>query len=629
MDSYRDMMEFDGAGRVGVRITAQDVDQILAPLQSLGLQVIGSEPDLHFVEGFLPTSSIIAATGLSSEGLMGILPIYQPITSGVGSYTDQAGNVLESDRALATSPGYDGTGVKVGVLSDSYNNLAGVTNPFTSQPYDNAANDVAHHDLPGTGDPNGFTTPVQVVQDYPYPHDSKLGPWDEGRAMLQLVHHTAPGASLYFATADTGESQFATNIQTLANDGCKVIVDDVTYLDEPFFQDGIVAKAVNNVVSNNGVSYFSAAGNNQDQAYDSGSTLAYGANPLNFVTDTISSISNSPASYYDFDPTSGVSDMQKITIKSGQGITLSLQWDQPFYTTNGVTTNLDIFLLNDSGKTVAKTGSNYDNIATQTPWNGLSFVNTTGTDSVYDLVIQKAKGTTPGRIKYVNFSNGSPITFNTFATNSPTICPHAAAANAMAVAAAPYFNQRTPESFSSYGPATILFDQNGNRLASAQVRAKPDITSIDGTDTSFFPADVSAANADKDNDLLPNYFGTSAAAPHAAAVAALLLQEHATWTPAQVYTQLKTTADPNIGGTPGNVYQVGAGLIDAYRAVVGTPVPATVNVADGFESGVLGQDWEVYNSGSGRTQVTSTNSPEGSYQLVMDGSRWQPPANTT
>ena len=74
----------------------------------------------------MPTSSsLIAANGLASAGLLGVLPLYRGITSSVGSYTDEAGAELESDRVLATPPGYNGAGINVGVLSDSYNNLGG------------------------------------------------------------------------------------------------------------------------------------------------------------------------------------------------------------------------------------------------------------------------------------------------------------------------------------------------------------------------------------------------------------------------------------------------------------------------------------------------------------------------
>ena len=86
--------------------------------------------------------------------------------------------------------GVDGTGVKVGVLSDSYD-VADVVPIY-------AAHDVASGDLPGTGNPCGRTTPVQVLQELP----PKDGPGaDEGRAMLQLVHDIAPGSPLAFATA--------------------------------------------------------------------------------------------------------------------------------------------------------------------------------------------------------------------------------------------------------------------------------------------------------------------------------------------------------------------------------------------------------------------------------------------
>src|SRR6202030_3283071 len=91
---------------------------------------------------------------------------------------------------------------------------------------------------------------------------------DEGRAMLQIVHDVAPGASLAFYTAENGEAAFANGIAALAaNAHAKVIVDDVGYFDEPFFQDGVIAQAIDTVVAQ-GVAYFSAAGNDGSDAYE-------------------------------------------------------------------------------------------------------------------------------------------------------------------------------------------------------------------------------------------------------------------------------------------------------------------------------------------------------------------------
>ena len=78
--------------------------------------------------------------------------------------------------------------------------------------------------------------------------------------MAQIVHDLAPGAAIDFATADGGEAVFAKHIKDLASAGADVIVDDIAYFGEPFFQDGPVAVAASEVEAE-GVTYLSAAGN--------------------------------------------------------------------------------------------------------------------------------------------------------------------------------------------------------------------------------------------------------------------------------------------------------------------------------------------------------------------------------
>jgi hypothetical protein len=139
--------------------------------------------------------------------------------------TDPYGNVI------------NGSDVVVGVLSDSYNDLG--TSPI--------------EDLP---------VPV-YVQNW----DNGVGS-DEGRAMLEIVYDVAPGADLAFHTAFDGQASFANGIGRLVAEGAKVIVDDVYYLEEPMFQDGIIAQAVEAVIDN-GVAYVSSAGNNARQSHES------------------------------------------------------------------------------------------------------------------------------------------------------------------------------------------------------------------------------------------------------------------------------------------------------------------------------------------------------------------------
>jgi hypothetical protein len=124
----------------------------------------------------------------------------------------------------------DGSGIKIGVLSDSIDGLA------TAQ---------AGGALPGD---------VTVL-----PGQAGTGA-GEGTAILEIVHALAPGSALYFATALESDIAFANNIRNLQAAGCKIIIDDVIYFNESPFQDGPISRAVNDV-SAAGVLFFSSAGN--------------------------------------------------------------------------------------------------------------------------------------------------------------------------------------------------------------------------------------------------------------------------------------------------------------------------------------------------------------------------------
>jgi Subtilase family len=429
---------------------------------------------------------------------------------------------------------------------------------------------------------------------------------DEGRAMLQLVYDLAPGAELSFATAFTGEDEFAANIRALAEDGADIIVDDVIYFAEPFFQDGVVALAVDDVVTNDSVAYFSSAGNNAAQSYESDKFDGVGDTALDTILDKT-------YKYHDFNPNSDNTDTrQQIALGSNQQIRLAFQWDDPFYTNSEVDTDLDIFLIDSTTNQVVAQSSD-DNIDNRTPYEYLDFTNTTGSSHNYDLVIGKYAGPTPGRIKYVNF--GSDISPEYF-SDSSTIYGHAAATNAEAVGAVPYYRQNTPESFTSLGPTTFFYeyqtDANGDPIAVArkttpEIRQKPDLAAIDGTDTTFF------GSPDFDSTGFRNFFGTSAAAPHAAAIAALLQQSNLNLTPEQIYTQLESTAidisTPNL---------VGSGLVNAYDAIFGPSVNAVLNFTDNFEDGDLPVAYETNSTGAGRIQVTDQHNPNGTHHLTLD-----------
>ncbi len=421
----------------------------------------------------------------------------------------------------------NGTGITVGVLSDSYD-LA--TQDAHGDPLKvRAANDVASGDLPGPGNPLGHTQPVYVLAEGDPEYTEYYQ--DEGRAMLQIVHDLAPGASLAFATTGLTPETFAQNVRALRTNPdahCDVIVDDITFPDEPMFSDGPAAQAVYDVthdatIPGHKVLYYAAAGNNGDYGY------AADFNPVrdlearaddfkgNLKLDQVPG-NLTYAGFHNFDTRPGkVSIAQRVTIKDHEA-EIDFQWDDPFGV-YGVTASDYNLLVFDADGNYLKSLSGID----RNPelGNALELVDLPagdgGATAVYQLAITRTSalpGKLAKRLRYVVNTYGD-FTAKFTGHNAPTIFGHAVAVGADAVAA--YDTYYTAlERYTSLGPATILFDRDGNRQP-PEIRQQPTLAAVDGVNTTFFGADT-------DRDEFPNFYGTSAAAPHAAGCAALLLQ---------------------------------------------------------------------------------------------------------
>ena len=531
----------DAAGTTG----AVSVDAYAAPGD--GAALTRAERRLGAVDVTRHGRSVdaqVPVTALAALAALRSLRFARPdeLVTHVGAVTSQ-GDVSDRSSNARSTYGVTGSGETVGILSDSFNN---------SGDADTYATDVASGDLPAN---------VQVLAEDPTPGT------DEGRAMAQVIYDSAPGASLAFATAEGGQATMAANINSLVLAGANVIVDDVTYLAEPMFQDGPVAQAVAAAVAK-GVAYFSAAGQTGSDGYASSwrsaGTLAAGAIP---------SAPGAPAFYggtlFNF-ATSGAADpYNAFTLAAGASLTLSFQWDSPYYSVSGGSgdpNQVDAYVLNATGTQVVGGGVNRD--IGGDPVQVFTYTNTTGASATFNLALATEAGSAvPGYVKYVDFAGQA--TGWTDGYNSGTIYGHAnaptAGAGSEAVGAADYAQTpafgTTPavlEPTSATGTTPVLFDTSGNRLATPAVRQSPGLVAPDGVSTTFFGT---AGNG----SAYPSFFGTSAAAASAAGAAAVVLSKVPTLSPAQLDAALQSTALDM--GAPGVDAQSGYGLIQTDAAI--------------------------------------------------------------
>ncbi|CAG8999225.1 MAG: hypothetical protein CENE_01194 [Candidatus Celerinatantimonas neptuna] len=512
-------------------------------LSSLGVNVLSISKDYN--------QAAVAVTRHSNVKSLIKLPVllHASLVSGEGSGTGKAFNrgynSIGMNRLAKLMPNLTGKGIRVGIISTSFAHTSGVRGSDTtparckSGTLENAKDQMTG-DLPAKIDLradvcDGVNT-------------------DEGAAMAEVVHDIAPGASISYHGTRMNQASMVKAINDLCTSkanggaGADIIVDDMFLYSEPYYQEGIINQAIQNCVKK-GVMYFTIAGNDADRDYQ----FKYkDINPS--IRDAHSATGTTKITYGDdFQEWPNGSAFLPITIPANSKFQADLAWNQPYISfqknkVNFPLIDFDLFLFrkNSNGKMSQITysdnhqGKGYYN----DPYEQVDYKNTSSSTETVYLAVNHWSGNTD----FIPQDKNVPVLLNlrfpepnsddikvgggvTF--NAPVMNGHAWTKGAITVGSMPWNwsiydvaqNKTKPELESSNGALSHQFYFNVNGDLDLSTRSDPTLAAPDGGDTTFFGTDdPSSWDIFGEPDGYPNFYGTSAAAPAAAALAAVLKQ---------------------------------------------------------------------------------------------------------
>ena len=424
-----------------------------------------------------------------------------------------SGKVMTAgDAAIRTdtlrAQGLTGAGIKVGVISDGVDGLA-------------------------AAQASGDLGPVRVLS------DSQGG--NEGTAMLEIVHDIAPGADLSFH--DHGDSVLGFNqaVDDLVAAGCTVIVDDVAWPREPFFENGVIATHLEGLLATRPLVYVTAAGNYARQHFQGP-----------FVSDS--------EGFQDFSGTGSDRPFLYADVPGGEQLRVVMEWDERF---GSSADDFDLYLCDARTGDVLRTSTNRQ-AGNSDPLESITWTNS-GADREVAIVALHHGGIGGARTLevYAYPSTGAEVLADNLVA-ADGIYGHQAVPDVVAVGAVSASNPGTIEPFSSNGPVTHLFP-------TTKIISKPDIVGLDR---------VAVSGA---GDFKTVFVGTSAASPHVGALCALIWSARPDLSAAAIRSALYSSAvDLGVTGRD-NVYgwgrADGAAMYLTVAAPVTTPTPAQLVTA--------------------------------------------------
>ncbi len=517
--------EISNEGLVRITINGQITQELESLVAKQGGRDIVTPPERSMMSTLFPLAKVrelaarpeVHAIELSAKPQRNTMP---PSTE------DDEGEIAHDAAAAREKYKATGSGVRVCVLSDSTTSV----DPSSGQRIDNLAN----------AKQNGSLPDVKIIRDYMGTDGN-----GEGVAMLEIVHRIAPDAELVFTTAEQSSLEMARNLGELTDPAngvkCDIIVDDYSYPDESPFGNGNISSEVAKA-SKAGILYFSSAANNNNFLKDKKNSGTWEGDFKASATHKPIQIHGKQYSVHEFSPGKTSAMISSSNTNGGlqhcSCISINLWWTDP---PNNTSSDYIIAVLDQGGNV-----TDYSSGSHRRPRASVR-ANTNSR-----LVILK-EASAPIRFLHL----GAYRAYLDVGTPGAVSGHNAAgAANAFSVAEidasgskAPYLGGQQvhviPES--SDGPRRIFFDEQGNDTNGNPITSTTNLTSKGGK--ALKKPDITAASCvTTDVPMSPQsknpyiFCGTSAAAPHAAAIAALIKSAHSDWTPDQIRKALTTTA---------------------------------------------------------------------------------------
>ncbi len=432
--------------------------------------------------------------------------------------------VSESQAHLWQGAGFRGAGVKVAVIDSSFSNIAALK---------------ARGELPVTAVEVNLTAGSMTA-----------GVGVHGSACAEIVHDMAPDAQLYLIKIDD-VTDFLAAVNYCIGEGVDIISCSLGY-DALNFHDGFAyathwTTAANhpvaavNAAQAAGILWVNAAGNEQRQH----SLLTWRDGDSNSFLDWSASQNDLNVLWVD----------GSTTLRVGTYINVYLTWNQWPVTDQ----DFDLHLYRHTGSGWERVESGFLYGADGLDWQ----LGTAGSypyeeifyevrqQGQYAVAVRQFSGTSAPDfiLRYYAFGAGRDIepqyfSYNDFTTVPPgSLCIPADAEAALTAGALDHLNYTSGpiESFSSLGP-------NNAAYSGGVAVMKPDLCGANGTASGSYSGD---------------FFGTSAATPHVAGLAALVKGRYPDLTPSQLREYLARKAHDLGSVGPDNTYGAGAAMVHA------------------------------------------------------------------